>query len=40
MRVWWPDWIRNKELWKKTNQEPIDVKIKRTEVDWAHAEKA
>ena len=34
LRVWWPDRIRNKDLWKKTNQEPVDVQIKRRRWKW------
>ena len=32
--VRWYDWLRNKELWRITSQEPIDQQIKRREWRW------
>ena len=34
MRIFWPDWITNKELWSATNQEPIDQEIRRRKWRW------
>ena len=40
LKVWWPNKISNKELWKKTKQEEISTTIKRRKWSWiGHSEK-
>ena len=34
LKVWWPNKISNKELWKKTKQEEISATIKRRKWSW------
>ena len=34
LKVWWPNKISNKELWKKTKQEEISTTIKRRKWSW------
>ena len=34
LKVWWPNKISNKELWKKTKQEEISSTIKRRKWSW------
>ncbi|KAI0220535.1 hypothetical protein LSAT2_027968 [Lamellibrachia satsuma] len=34
LKVWWPNKISNKELWKKTKQEDISTTIKRRKWSW------
>jgi hypothetical protein len=30
----WPETISNEDLWTVTNQQPIDVEIKKRELNW------
>ena len=34
LRVWWPNRIRNEELWEKTKQLPIGIQIKQRKWKW------
>ena len=34
MRIFWPDWITNRELWSETNQTPIDLQIRQRKWKW------
>ena len=34
LRVWWPKRISNEDLWKRTNQQRIDVTIRKTKWRW------
>ena len=34
LRIWWPNIISNEELWRQTDQEKIDVTIKRRKWQW------
>ena len=34
LKIWWPNKITNKELWRKTNQEDITSTIKRRTWNW------
>ena len=34
LRIWWPNKISNKELWEKTNEEEIELQIKRRKWGW------
>ena len=34
LKVWWPNKISNKELWKKTKQEEVSITIKRRKWSW------
>jgi hypothetical protein len=35
LRIFWPDQITNKELWKSTKQPRIDLQIRKTQVGMA-----
>ena len=41
LRIWWPNIISNKDLWKVTGQEDINVEIRKKKIwmDWSHIEK-
>jgi hypothetical protein len=34
LRIWWPNIISNKELWKVTGQEDITVEIRKSKFRW------
>jgi hypothetical protein len=34
LRLWWPKIISNKDLWKVTRQEDINVKIRKRKFRW------
>ena len=34
LRMWWPNIISNKDLWKVTGQEDINVEIKKRKFRW------
>ena len=34
LRVYWPNKITNKELWKRTNQEPVEIEILKRKWCW------
>jgi len=34
LRIWWPNIISNKELWKVTGQEDINVEIRKRKFGW------
>jgi hypothetical protein len=34
LRIWWPNIISNKDLWKVTGQEDINVEIRKRKFRW------
>jgi hypothetical protein len=34
MRIWWPNIISNKNLWKATGQEDISLEIRKRKFRW------
>ena len=34
LRIWWPNIISNKDLWKVTGQEDINLEIRKREFRW------
>lgn len=34
LNIWWKDKVSNVDLWKRTNQDPIDVQIQRRKWSW------
>ena len=34
LRIFWPDQIKNKELWKRTKQPRIDLQIRKRKWGW------
>lgn len=34
LHIWWRDKVRNVDLWERTNQEPIDVQIRKRKWSW------
>jgi len=34
LRIWWPSIISNKDLWKVTGQEGIDLEIRKRKFKW------
>ena len=38
LRIWWPNIIPNKDLWKVTEQEDINLENKKNKIwmDWSH----
>jgi hypothetical protein len=34
LRIWWPNIISNKDLWKATGQEDINLEVRKRKVRW------